>query len=91
MNQVYHFYSFLAFLIIPSTLFHLVLPFPFYVIVPLLIFVVLPLMFRSTILKKFNLNQSSNSKVKFVCVTCGMNHDLDQCPRCGSKMKKGEF
>jgi hypothetical protein len=80
------------------------IPFPYSLLV--IIAIILPLSFyrRRRMMKKMGLagNTSffggmgggmfgSRGGMSYYCISCGMKHNQAECPRCGSKMKKGAF
>ncbi len=78
----------------------MLIPFPLSLPIILGVFIVLNMYVRRMMLKKmgsngvgtmfdsiFRNNQNSSS-LKYYCMSCGTQHTMVECPKCGSKMKR---
>ena len=82
----------------------LILPFPISLVVIIGIFLLLNFYLRRRAIAKMRNNGVemfgsissmfggiSGSPLKYYCISCGTQHKLAACPKCGSKMKKAGF
>jgi len=77
-----------------------IIPFPLSLAVILGVFIVINMYVRRMMLRKmgsmgvgtmfdsiFRSNQNTSS-LKYYCMSCGTQHTMIECPKCGSKMKR---
>jgi hypothetical protein len=84
----------------------MIIPFPISLAVIIGVFVLLNLYMRNRMMRKMGMGTggggifssmsssvagASNSSLKYYCMSCGIQHNLLECPNCGSRMKKVGF
>jgi hypothetical protein len=89
-----------------SIVISIIIPFPISLAVIVGVFILLNFYMRNRMMRKMGMGTagrgifnsmsssgtgSSNSSLKYYCMSCGTQHTRADCPNCGSRMKKVEF
>ena len=83
----------------------MIIPFPISLAVIIGVFILLNFYMRNRMMRKMGMGTggggifnsmsssvaASNSSLKYYCMSCGIQHNLSECPNCGSRMKKVGF
>ena len=89
-----------------SIVISIIIPFPISLAVIVGVFILLNFYMRNRMMRKMGMGTggrgifnsmsspgagSSNSSLKYYCMSCGTQHTQADCPNCGSRMKKVGF